>query len=512
MSADTAVTADRAQPLLAITGLVKSFGGPRVLNGVDFTVLPGQVHALLGANGAGKSTLIKILSGMYTAEEGTITVRGAAHRPGGNDSVAFVHQDLGLIETASVAENIALGVGFPRRLGVIDWKAVRRQAAEVLALVGCDLLPDAPVASLGRTERSLIAIARALASKPAVLVLDEPTASLPAADVEVLAGAIRRLRASGVGIVYVSHRLDEVFSLCDQVTVLRDGKVVRHAPVSTVSMRELVELIVGKEVRQVSAPEPHPEADTCRLAVTGLVTDGSGPVSFSLGVGEIVGLVGLRGSGQESVGRALVGATDTLAGTISVNGEVIRAGRPDAARAARIGFATSRREEESLAPLLTVGENALINPRLTGRRLRDVTRRSTERAVAQGILERFHVRPPDPDRAILTLSGGNQQKVVIGREMHVEPLVLVLEEPTMGVDINSKAEIYTLLAEAAAAGCSVLVVSTDADDVVSLCHRALVMNRGRIVAQIDRADLTVPNLVSAISGEDPTSPMTGARP
>jgi ribose transport system ATP-binding protein len=509
---ESTAAADRSRPLLEVTGLVKSFGGPRVLDGIDVTVLPGQVHALLGANGAGKSTLIKILSGMYTAEEGEITVRGVAHRPGRDEGIAFVHQDLGLIETASVAGNIALGVGFPRRMGLIDWPAVRRQAAEVLATVGCDLPPDTPVASLGRTERSLIAIARALVGDPAVLVLDEPTASLPAADVEVLADAIRRLRDHGVGIVYVSHRLDEVFDLCDQVTVLRDGKVVCHEPVSGVSMRELVELIVGKAVQQVAPPSPHQDADRCRLDVDGLVAEGAGPVSFSLGVGEIVGLVGLRGSGQESVGRALVGATRTLAGTVTLNGSVIGTGKPDSARAARIGFATSRREEESLAPLLTVGENALLNPRLTGRRLRDFSRRSTERHIARTILERFHVRPGDPDRDILTLSGGNQQKVVIGREMHAEPEVLVLEEPTMGVDINSKAEIYTLLGAAAANGCSVLVVSTDADDVVSLCHRALVMNRGRIVAQLDRAELTVPNLVSAISGADPTSPMTGASP
>jgi ribose transport system ATP-binding protein len=508
----TDTTAAAGRPLLEITGLVKSFGGPRVLDGIDVTVLPGQVHALLGANGAGKSTLIKILSGMHTAEEGTITVRGAAHRPGADEGIAFVHQDLGLIETASVAENIALGVGFPRRMGVIDWKAVRRQAAEVLATVGCDLRPEAPVASLGRTERSLIAIARALASDPAVLVLDEPTASLPAADVEVLAAAIRRLRDQGVGIVYVSHRLDEVFDLCDQITVLRDGKVVCHAPVSGVTMRELVELIVGKAVQQVAPPQPHRDAATCRLDVAGLVTEDSGPVSFSLGVGEIVALVGLRGNGQESVGRALAGAAQPLAGTITLNGAVVDTGRPDSARAARIGFATSRREEESLAPLLTVGENALLNPELTGRRLRDLSRRSTERGIARALLERFHVRPADPDRAILTLSGGNQQKVVIGREMHAEPQVLVLEEPTMGVDINSKAEIHTLLGAAAAGGCSVLVVSTDPDDVVSLCHRALVMNRGRVVAQLDQAELTVPNLVSAISGENPASPMTGARP
>jgi ribose transport system ATP-binding protein len=483
--------------LLDIQGLMKSFGGPLVLNRVDFQVRTGEVHALVGANGAGKSTLIKILAGMHTSDGGTITVAGQA---AGRLAVAFVHQDLGLIETATVAENIALDVGFPRRFGLIDWTAVRRQADEVLAIVGCDLPADAIVATLGRTERSLIALARALASEPAILVLDEPTASLAAADVAVLAAAVDRLRTHGVGIVYVSHRLDEVFAMCDRVTVLRDGKVVCTTDTAEVTMSELVRLIVGEAVRRAKTPEPHPQIDETRLDVRDLVTEQAGPVSFRMGIGEIVGLVGLRGSGQESIGRALVGATHIAAGHVYVNGTVVDTSDPRTARRARIGFATSRREEEGLAVTMTVGENALLNPSLTGRRVQDLSSHRRERAMAQVVLDRFSVRPAEPDRPILTLSGGNQQKVVIGREMHVEPQVLVLEEPTMGVDVRSKAEIYGLLAQAASAGCAVLVVSTDADDVVTLCHRALVMHGGRVVTEIRRENLTVPALISAIEG------------
>jgi ribose transport system ATP-binding protein len=291
--------------------------------------------------------------------------------------------------------------------------------------------------------------------------------------------------------------------------VLRDGKVVRTADTADVTMSGLVELIVGEAVRRAAAPEPHPQIEQTRLDVHDLVTEQAGPVSFRMGIGEVVGLVGLRGSGQESIGRALVGATHVAGGQVRVDGAEVQTSDPRAARRARIGFATSRREEESLATTLTVGENALLNPALTGRRVRDVSSRRRERATAQRVLDHFGVRPAEPDRPILTLSGGNQQKVVIGREMHAEPRVLVLEEATMGVDVRSKAEIYGLLAHAAAAGCAVLVVSTDADDVVTLCHRALVMHRGRIVSEIMRENLMGPALISAIEGSAATGATSG---
>lgn len=491
---------DSATALLEIRGLTKSFGGPLVLSDVDFDVRPGEIHALLGANGAGKSTLIKILAGIHPADRGEISIRSAsgAADPG---RIAFLHQDLGLIESATVAENIALSCGFPRRpSGLIHWAAVRRRATEVLAVVACELPPDAVVATLGRTERSMIAIARAVASDPAILVLDEPTASLPSSDVETLFAVIRRLRDRGVGIIYVSHRLDEVFALTDRITVLRDGRVAATRDTDSLSMTELVRLIVGRAVADVAAPAANAAAMGAKLEVTRLVTGGVGPVSFAVNGGEIVGLVGLRGSGQEQVGRALAGVEDVSDGQVAIDGREVRVGNPAAARAAGVGFATSRREEESVAPTLTVGENAVLNLALAGRQPWQAATRRAERQRSRQVIDRFGVQPADPELPILSLSGGNQQKVVIGREMYLRPKVLVLEEPTMGVDIRSKAEIYRLLAEAAADGCSVLVVSTDPDDVVKLCHRALVMNRGRIVTELNRPDLTTEHLVQAISG------------
>jgi ribose transport system ATP-binding protein len=489
-------------PLLEIRGLVKSFGGPNVLDGVDFDVQAGEVHALLGANGAGKSTLIKIISGLHPHDGGTVSVLGAEGATGG---VAFVHQDLGLIETATVAENIAMTDGFPRRLGLIAWGRLRDRAREVLAMVGADISPDATVASLGRTDRSLIAIARAVATDPSILVLDEPTASLPAADVEVLFSVIRRLKERGVGIIYVSHRLDEVFAISDRTTVLRDGRVAGCHGTDSMTMSQLVRMIVGADLQALDEPpDLAPDRDE-RLSVSNLVAAGIGPVTLTLGRGEIVGLAGLRGSGQEEIGRAIGGALPRRSGEVRVDGQPVATSSPIAARSAGISFATSRREEESVASTLTVGENAILNPGLTGRRNWQLRTPRSERAEARQIIDRFGVFPPEPERPILTLSGGNQQKIVIGREMHARPKVLVLEEPTMGVDVRSKAEIYRLLGEAAAQGCSVLVVSTDPDDITAICHRALIMRRGRVVGEIGRADLTVANLVQAVGGDTTTT-------
>ena len=374
----------------------------------------------------------------------------------------------------------------------------------MLAIVGCEISPDALVNSLGRTDRSLIAIARALATDPAILVLDEPTASLPASDVEVLFDVIRRLKARGVGVVYVSHRLDEVFAIADRVTVLRDGCVVGKTATSELSMAELVRLIVGAELREVEEPPPLATHSAARLAVSELTCGFVGPVDFQLASGEIVGIAGLRGSGQEEVGRAIAGVMPRRSGVVSVDGTAVTGTTPGSARTAGIGFATSRREEESIATTLTVGENTILNPELTGRRTFELRRPATERREAQTVLQRFGVEPAEPERPVLTLSGGNQQKVVLGREMHIRPKVLVLEEPTMGVDVRSKAEIYHLLGQAAQGGCSVLVISTDPHDIAAICHRALIMRHGRLVKQLARVDLTVANLVAAVAGDATT--------
>jgi ribose transport system ATP-binding protein len=342
-----------AEPFLAVAGVEKLFGGTKALRGVELTVRRGEIHALLGANGAGKSTLIKILAGVHEADGGVIVVGGmplAAARM----RLSFVHQDLGLIETMSVGENMAMGYGYPRRWRFIDWPAVTTAAAKALDFLDSPLPLDRPVGELSRAEKSIVAIARALTGNAELLVLDEPTASLPEADVARLFGVLQRLKARGVAIIYVTHRLDEVFRIADAVTVLRDGRTVAvYRPVTGLSPDQLVTDIVGRApaVRQVVRRR---EEGLPALAVDQLRVGHVGPVSFSVGVGEIVGLAGLRGAGHEAVGRAVAGVRLAETGTIAVRGKTAAIRSPAVAIALGIGFATGKRAEEALAATMTV--------------------------------------------------------------------------------------------------------------------------------------------------------------
>ncbi len=494
--------------LLEVRDVVKSFHGNRVVDDVSFDVQAGRIVALLGENGAGKSTLIKILAGVYGRDGGRLELDGHdVDSPGGRDRIAFVHQDLGLVDWMTVAENIALGLGF-RRGGnrLISWAATDRQAEQVLAKVGVDLDPQTRVFDLPRTEKSLLAIARALVTEPALLVLDEPTASLPAADVSRLFDVLRELRGRGVGMIYVSHRLDEVYQIADSVVVLRNGRKVGDCPTAQVPPEQLVELIVGRRTRPVERGElgPDPAADgpvpRFRLTLDGLLVGDVGPVDLSVRRGEVVGLVGLRGAGQAEVGRAVAGAAPVTSGRMTLDGARYAPRSCTAAVAAGVGFATSNREVEGIAAGLTVRENLFLNPGVWGRRLRSLSTQRAERGRARELVARFGIRPGDPEVAADTLSGGNQQKVVLARWFGVGRAVVVLEEPTMGVDVGAKADIYAQLREAGEQGTAAIVVSTDVEEVAAICHRALVFERGRVTAELAGPALTVPALVAAASG------------
>jgi ribose transport system ATP-binding protein len=496
--------------LLAVTGLTKRFTGTLALDHVDFDLRPGEVHALLWQNGAGKSTLIKILAGVYPPDTGEILLSGKPARPGIDPlPIAFIHQDLGLVDWMSVAENVAMQRGYPRAaLGLISWARVRQAAVEALAIMGSGIDPDARVASLPAAERSLVAIARALALSSDILVLDEPTAALPEADVNRLLDALRRLRERGIGIIYVTHRLDEVFRIADRVTILRDGRRVASGPVHETSASDLVEKIVGRSLSDAFV-KPLPSTDRIVLEVDGAVagipgTTGTvGPVSFTVTGGEILGLVGLRGAGHHAIGRAIFGQIPIARGHISLDGR--RADPADPADAIRrqIGFVSSRRAEESLAANMAVRENLYINPVATGKRVMQPVWRKGELAESSAVLRRFSVRPSDPERMIATLSGGNQQKVVVARWMEAKVRLLVLEEPTIGVDVGSKAEIYHLLQQSLKAGLAVLLLSSDFEEVERICHRALVFSRGRVISEIPRRELTIERLTADASGGSP---------
>jgi len=490
-----------ADSLLSITGLTKRFTGTLALDRIDFDVRRGEVHALLGQNGAGKSTLIKILAGVYLPDAGEICFAGRPVAPGAERlPIEFIHQELGLVDWMTVAENVALQTGYPRNgLGLVAWEKVRQGAIKALQTVGSGVDPSVRVSSLAAAERSLVAIARALAVKSDILVLDEPTAALPEADVSHLLNALRRLRAGGIGIIYVTHRLDEVFRIADRVTVLRDGRRVATVPVQETSPANLVEKIVGRSLADAFV-KPAPASDRTIVRVDGLAAEGVGPVSFTVAAGETLGLVGLRGAGHHTIGRTIFGQIPVSAGHVSIDGKQVDPADPADAMRQQIGFVSSRRAEESLAANMAVRENVYMNPVATGRGVLQPVWRRDELATSRAVLKRFSVKPQDPEAVIATLSGGNQQKVVVARWMEAQVRLLVLEEPTIGVDVGSKAEIYHLLQQSLREGLAVLLLSSDFEEVERICHRALVFSRGRVVSEIPRSELTVARLTADASG------------
>ncbi|MBE7470110.1 MAG: sugar ABC transporter ATP-binding protein [Anaerolineae bacterium] len=488
------------EPLLSFRGVVKRFGGTLAVDRVDLEVYRGSILALLGENGAGKSTLIKCLAGIHRLDAGEMRMHG--RRPDGSTEhwpISFIHQDLGLIDWMTVAENMAMTTGYPRRLGLVDWPATERQAAKALELVGGGINPRARIFNLSRTEKSLVAIARALAVEAELLVLDEPTASLPEADVARLFDALNRLRERGMAMIYISHRLDEVFRLADRVAVMRDGRLIGTRQVAQTSEKELVHMIVGRSPAEVFSKAPSSQAKPV-LELRQVWVDEVGPVSFQVRAGEMVGLAGLRGAGQEIIGRALFGLEPLSAGEVRLNGAAPTLDSPGLAIRAGIGFVSSNRQEESLAMNLLVRENLFMNPAVLGRKWLEFQSSSSERLKGLALVDRFGVQPPETEREAFTLSGGNQQKVVLARWLNIGGKLLILEEPTQGVDVGAKAEIYGLLNQAMANGLAVLVVSTDFEEIANVCHRALVFNRGRIVAELHGDSLSMASLVQCASG------------
>lgn len=493
------------ETLLEFQSISKIFGGTQALSNVSLTIRSGEILALLGENGAGKSTLIKTLAGIYKPDGGEIRFRGQPYehkppKPNERQKVAFIHQDLGLIEWMTVAENVGLAQGYSRKRGLIDWRETERRAERALKLAGCDFDPSTRVQDLTRTEKSLVAIARALAVEADILVLDEPTASLPADEVEKLFAAIRPLKEQGVAMIYVSHRLDEIFRIADRVAVLRDGHLVGEKPVAETTPADLIQMIVGAKAGRMFTKVT---AAQCKplVRVENLQCHGAGPVSFTVHEGELLGLVGLRGAGQELIGRALFGA-QPHAGTVLIEGLAPDLSSPEKAMASGVGLIARDRTEESVAMSMSLRENTFINPSASGRGLFSFLSRETETERAHAIGESVGLRPNDQTLAIEALSGGNQQKVVVGRWLATSRRLLIAEDPTAGVDVGAKADIYRLIARALSSGLAVIIVSTDFEEIAHICHRALVFSRGRIVSELKGDDLTTSSVIAAASASD----------
>ncbi|UPK73833.1 sugar ABC transporter ATP-binding protein [Nocardioidaceae bacterium SCSIO 66511] len=501
--------------LLSMADIAKSFGGVHALRGASLHVRAGEVHALLGENGAGKSTLMNILSGVLQPDAGTIEIGGeqvAFHSPAASQAagVAMIHQELDLVPQLTVAQNLYLGREPRTVLRTLDVKAIARGARGLMDEVGIDIAPGRRLGSLRVAEQQMVAIAKALALDARIVVMDEPTSALPEADVDRLFELVPALRERGVGVIFISHRMEEIARIADHGTVMRDGRDVGTFEVATTEPGKVIQLMVGQPIEQLFPDRTEP-ADEVRMEVRDLTVPAGGtgrtePQGIELDVrkGEILGLAGLLGAGRTELLEAFFGCgSPGTTGTVAIDGTPVRVGSPRSAIRAGIGLVPEDRRVDGLVGEESVGANILLTSfgdLATG----GIRRRSAEgRAVSRSI-ESLHIKTTNPAVRVGTLSGGNQQKVIFARQLLGNPKVLLLDEPTRGVDIGAKAEIYRLLTGLAADGVSVLVASSELPELLGLCHRIAVLRRGRIVDVLDAADATSETVLAAASIEPAT--------
>jgi ribose transport system ATP-binding protein len=464
--------------VLRVSGVSKTFPGTQALAGVDLDVRRGEIHALVGANGSGKSTLVKILAGIHKPDAGTVEVAADLH---------VVHQDPAVFPDLSVTDNLAIGRGFETdAIKRIRWRSVRRRTERILERFAIEARPDTRMGALRPAARTMVAIARALQDQEGrhqgVLVLDEPTTSLPDSDTTLLLEALRRYATAGQSMLFVTHELDEVFGFAERVTVLRDGRKVMTAATREIDRDSLVEAIAGRPLRQVYPGAAREPEEAPALEVRGLTATVARDVSLSVAPGEIVGLTGLVGSGADEILQCIFGASSPRSGTVTVNGKTVKPGRPKAALAAGAYYVPGERER-ALFSDLSVGRN--LSAAEVGRYWGYFgMRRKRERRDARATIDRFGIAAASEGQPVELLSGGNQQKVVVARWLRRRPQVLLLEEPTRGVDVGARADIYGLIREAADDGAAVVLVSTDFDELDGLCDRVLVVDDGRIVDEV----------------------------
>lgn len=475
--------------LLQMSGITKSFPGVNALRGVDLALPPAHVLAVVGENGAGKSTLIKVLAGAYPADAGQVVVEGRRLGSGPaaalDAGIAVIYQELSLVPEMSVAENLLLG-RMPQRAGLLDRRGARRRAREVLARVGLpDLDLDARVATLGLNVRQLVEIAKALAKDARILVMDEPTAALQAHDIEELFAVVRGLRDDGLGIIYISHHLDEVFVLADAVMVLRDGSVVDSRALADWTEASLVRAMVARDLDKLYPWRPRDVGDVVLEARNLVRPPRLQGVSLQVRAGEIVGVAGIAGAGRTDLLKALCGAEPAVSGQVLVDGKPVRVRSPRAAIDRGIVYAPEDRKLEGLVPGASIEENVALSSFRLLTRAGWVNRRK-QRQLAEQALQRFSIRAPGVRTTVGTLSGGNQQKVVLARVTQVGPRVVLLDEPTRGVDVGAKAEVYEHALRLAEQGTGVLLVSSELPEVLGMADRVLVMRQGRVVRELQR--------------------------
>ena len=490
--------------LIELKGISKSFASVRVLQDISFDVRAGEVHALLGENGAGKSTLIKIMGGVHRADAGEIRVNGelvhfASPRASAASGIAVVHQELLLFPDLSVAENIFMGHAPRTGWGALDWPQMRERSRDLLdRLQSHHIDVDAQVGSLSVANRQRVEIARALSQDARVLIMDEPTASLVEEDVQQLLSIVRLLRDKGVGIVYVSHKLPEVFALADRVTVLRDGALVGTAPIGELDERKLVSMMVGRPIDQLFPKQATkigaPLLELRSLSFNSVVRD----ISLTLHAGEILGIAGLIGSGRTELALTVFGITPATSGQVLIDSQAVRIDSPQQARDLGIAYVPEDRGLQGLVRPQSIAENislTVLKSLATG----TLIDHRKEEKLARESIAKFGIRARGPRQIVRQLSGGNQQKVVLAKWLATEPRILIMDEPTRGIDVGAKSEIHALMSALAARGLGILMISSELPEVLGMSDRVLVMKNGTLVAEFDRAHATAEAVGAAMT-------------
>ncbi|WP_269329153.1 sugar ABC transporter ATP-binding protein [Kineosporia babensis] len=482
-----------------MSGIRKVFPGVVALDGVDLRLQPGEVHALMGENGAGKSTLIKVLTGVYDIDGGQIRLAGqdvhfSGPLPAQQAGISTVYQEVNLCANLSVAENILLGRE-PRQFGRIRWGQTRRRARELLQRLDLDLDVSAPLGAYSLAIQQMVAIARAVDIDAKVLILDEPTSSLDASEVAQLFAVIRRLKAQGVAIVFVSHFLDQVYEIADRMTVLRNGRLVGEYRTAELPQMELVAKMIGKDLATLEDLEQQPRETTARIERGEALVQaedlgrkgGIEPFGLSIHPGEIVGLAGLLGSGRTELARLLFGADRADEGRLKVDGKAVTLRSPRAAMNRGIAFSSENRRTEGIVGDLSVRENIILALQASRGWMRPISRRRADELVGKYV-KALDIRPADPDRRVRDLSGGNQQKVLLARWLITEPRLFIVDEPTRGIDVGAKAEIQRLVAELADGGMAVLFVSAELEEVLRLSHKIEILRDRRLVEELENTE------------------------
>jgi simple sugar transport system ATP-binding protein len=491
-------------------GISKSFPGVQALDDVDFTVRAGEIHALMGENGAGKSTLIKVLTGVYPRDGGQVLLEGAPFNPRSPGEaqhlgVSTVYQEVNLIPTLSVAENIYLGRQ-PMKGGTIDWAAINTGAAAALRRLDIDVDVTRTLSSCSIAIQQMVAIARALDIKARLLILDEPTSSLDADEVQQLFDTMRRLKAQGIGIIFVTHFLGQVYEVSDRITVLRNGRLVGEYPTQDLPRLELIGKMLGKDVSELSeaprraappAEKGTPLVETQQLGRTGSIA----PFNLKLSAGQVLGLAGLLGSGRTEIARLLFGIDRATSGRVLINGKPVALNSPRRAIGAGFGFCPEDRKTEGIIGDLSVRENIILA--LQGSRgwFRRMPARK-QQEMADRFIRALSIKPPDPERPVKYLSGGNQQKVILARWLASEPRLLILDEPTRGIDVGSKAEIEKLVLDLAEEGKAVLVISSELDEVARVSGKVAVLRDREVIAELTGADVSEQTIMQTIARKD----------